>query len=273
MRQIISFLLRNKNFLLYVFLFILSLAFTIQSHSYHRSKFINSANFLSGGVYEGTSAIQDYFRLKSRNKILAEENVRLRKLLQNTPKRSPAITNISNLDTTFSYIPAKVLKNSYTKTDNVITIKLGERDSIFSDMGVISSKGIVGIINNTSTRYSTILSILNSTFQTSAKLKRSNHFGTLRWDSKDPNIVQLYDIQEQALVSIGDTIETSGRSVIFPEGINIGTVEKKELDPSNNFHILSIRLINDMTDLGHVYVIQNKDRKEIEQLENKVFNE
>ena len=273
MQQIISFLLKNKNFLLYIFLFILSLTFTIQSHSYHRSKFINSANFLSGGVYKSTSNVQDYFKLKSRNKILTEENAHLRKLLQNTTTHTSSDANISSLDTTFSYLPARVLKNSYTKTNNIITIKVGKRDSVVSDMGVISSKGIVGIIGNTSTRYSTIISVLNSTFQTSAKLKNSNHFGTLKWDGKNPNIVQVYDIQEQAPVSIGDTIETSGRSIIFPEGINIGTVAEKKLDTSNNFYILSIRLINDMTDLGHVYVIKNKDKGEIKQLENTELNE
>lgn len=273
MQQIISFLLKNKNFLLYIFLFALSLAFTIQSHSYHRSKFINSANFLSGKVYESSSTLQNYFKLKSRNKILTEENAHLRKLLHSASKDATLVTKTSHLDTTFTYIPAKIIKNSYNKADNIITIKTGKKDSVFSDMGVISSKGIVGVVGNTSSRYSTIISILNSNFQTSAKLKNSNHFGTLKWNGIDPNIVQVTDIQEQAPVAIGDTIETSGRSVIFPGGINIGTVKEKTLDSSNNFYILSIHLINDMTDLGHVYIIKNEDKEEIEQLENTALHE
>ncbi len=268
MQQIISFLLKNKNFLLYLFLLALSLIFTIQSHSYHRSKFVNSANFLSGGVYGTISNIQDYFKLKAENKILTEENARLReKLLEQTAYTSQE-TYPSTQSNEFAFLPAKVLKNSYSKTDNIITVKIGEKDSIHQDMGVITSKGIVGVIDITSNDYSTIISILNSTFQTSAKLKKSNHFGTLKWNGKDPHLVQVSDIQEQAPVAIGDTIETSGRSVIFPEGISIGTVEEKILDASNNFYTLSVRLINDMTDLGHVYIIKNRDLKEIEQLEN-----
>lgn len=267
MQQIISFLLKNKNFLLYLFLLVLSLVFTIQSHSYHRSKFVNSANALSGGIYSNLSNVRDYFKLKSRNQELIEENARLRKMLQNSDDSKAKTQDSAVPDGNFLFVPARVVKNSYSKTDNIITIKKGERDSIVPDMGVITSKGIVGIIDNTSSNYSTILSILNSTFQTSAKLKKSNHFGNLQWNGKNPNLVQVTDIQEQAPVEIGDTLETSGRSVIFPQGIAIGTVQNKTLDASKNFYTLTVRLLNDMTDLGHVYVIKNKDVKEIQELE------
>lgn len=273
MQQIISFLLKNKNFLLYLFLLLISLILTIQSHSYHRSKFVSSANFLSGGVYGTLSNVQDYFKLKTRNQSLIEENARLREKLQEKVDKTPLEEYPMAQGSAYSFIPAKVVKNSYSKTDNIITIKRGEKDSIFADMGVISSKGIIGIIDNTSKKYSTLISILNSNFQTSAKLKSSNHFGTLKWNGKDPNIVQVTDIQEQAPVAIGDTIETSGRSVIFPLGITIGTVESKILDTSNNFYTLSVRLINDMTDLGHVYIIKNRDFEELQQLESPAKNE
>jgi len=273
MQQIISFLLRNKNFLLYLFLLIISLVFTIQSHSYHRSKFINSANFLSGGVYETLSNVQGYFKLKSRNQELANENARLREMLQIKTNENPIAEYANDNSPNYTFIPAKIVKNSYSKTDNIITAKIGQRDSILPDMGVITSKGIVGIIDNTSSSYSTILSVLNSAFQTNAKLKNTEHFGTLKWDGRNPNIVQVLDMQEQAPVSIGDTIETSGRSAIFPKGITIGTVESKTLDASKNFYTLTVRLINDMTDIGHVYIIKNRDAQEINLLESPPVNE
>lgn len=273
MQQIISFLLRNKNFLLYLFLLIIALVFTIQSHSYHRSKFINSANFLSGGVYEILSDVEGYFKLKSRNQELVEENARLRQLLQLENSANSLEDFTSLKDANYDYIPAKVVKNSYSKTDNIITAKIGEKDSILPDMGVITSKGIVGVIDNTSTSYSTILSVLNTAFQTNAKLKNTEHFGTLEWDGKDPNLMQVINMQEQAPVAIGDTIETSGQSAIFPKGITIGTVESKTLDASKNYYTLTVRLINDMTDIGHVYIIKNKDLEEIKTLQSPEIDE
>ncbi|WP_299212289.1 rod shape-determining protein MreC [uncultured Dokdonia sp.] len=276
MQQIINFLIRNKNFLLFAFLFFISLVFTIQSHSYHKSKFINSANFLSGGVYESLSGVQDYFHLKTYNQQLLEENARLRenqsKLLSAIPSFD-SLTLYNSIEGQYRYIPAKVIKNSYSKTDNIITLKVGRRDSIFPEMGVITSKGIVGFIEKTSTKYSTVLSMLNSNFKTNVTLRSSNHQGTLEWHGEHPNVMTVIDMQEQAPVKIGDTIETSGKSAIFPKGIPIGTIENFTLDNSKNFYELSVRLFNDMTSLGHVYVIENKDSEEIKALENRDPNE
>src|SRR5690606_23484673 len=78
MQQIINFIIRNKIFLLFLLLFSVSVLFTVQSHSYHKSKFINSANFLTGGVYNSINNITEYFALKSQNEILAKENNRLK---------------------------------------------------------------------------------------------------------------------------------------------------------------------------------------------------
>ncbi len=276
MQQIINFLIRNKNFLLFAFLLFLSLVFTIQSHSYHRSKFINSANFLSGGLYESLSSIQDYFNLKTYNQQLLEENARLREIKSSSSTQfEDALSYGQTIDTVsqYNYIPARVINNSYSKSDNFITLLGGERNLIKKDMGVITSNGIVGIIENTSSKYSTVFSILNTNFQTSAKLRTSDHFGTLKWDGLDPNIVQVVDMQEQAPVKVGDTIETSGNSAIFPKGVLIGSIENFELDSSKNFYTLSIRLFNDMTNLGHTYVIENRDKNEIQELENATINE
>lgn len=276
MQQIINFLIRNKNFLLFAFLFFISLVFTIQSHSYHKSKFINSANFFSGGVYESVSNIQDYFHLKTYNQQLLEENARLR---ENESKLRLLTTSIDSLafynptESQFTYTPARVLGNSYSKTDNIITLKVGSRDSITPEMGVITSQGIVGFIEKTSTKYSTVLSILNTNFKTNVTLRSSNHQGTLEWRGKDPNLVTVIDMQEQAPVKLGDTIETSGKSAIFPKGIPVGTIENFKLDNSKNFYELSVRLFNDMTNLGHVYVIKNRDIKEIKTLEKRDTDE
>ena len=67
----------------------------------------------------------------------------------------------------------------------------------------------------------------------------------------------------------GDTIVTGGQSIIFPENIGIGTIQKIYTDNVTNYYTLDIKLFNDMTNLGHVYVIKSKDREELINLENK----
>jgi rod shape-determining protein MreC len=76
-----------------------------------------------------------------------------------------------------------------------------------------------------------------------------------------------------ASVRKGDTIVTGGQSVIFPENINIGTIDKVYIDNETNYYTLDIKLFNDMTNLGHVYIIKGKDRQEIINLEKSKENE
>ena len=268
MQQIINFLIRNKTFLLFLLLFSLSLFFTIQSHSYHKSKFINSANFLTGGIYESANGIGQYFNLKAENEKLLEENIRLKSLLFNEDNQLNVNFSLDSTLAQYNLTAAKVTKNSYSATNNYLTINKGKRDSIKEDYGVITSKGIIGIIDNTSNKYSRVLSILNTNSRVNAQLKNTSHFGTLRWNGVSPQMVQLVDIQKQAPVKVGDSIVTGGLSTIFPKEIPIGSVVSYKLDQTENYYIVEVLLFNDMTNIGHVYIIKNRDAPEIKSLNN-----
>ena len=140
-------------------------------------------------------------------------------------------------------------------------------------MGVITDKGIIGIVENTSKNYSRVISILNSNIRINAGLKKSNQYVSLVWNGKDPNIVQLETIPRQAVLKKGDTIITNGRSTIFPRGIEIGTIVNYELDQNQSYFLIDIQLFNDMTDIGFVYMIQSNNVLEIKSLENPKVNE
>ncbi|SHF87040.1 rod shape-determining protein MreC [Flavobacterium segetis] len=270
MQQIFNFIFKNSNRILFLILLGISLFLTIQSHSFHRSKIISSANFLSGGVYEKVNNLNEYLNLKNENDILALENAKLRSMLFNvkdtaTAKTLDSIEGVKLKD----IIVAKVIKNSYNVYENYLTLNSGELQGIKTDMGVINSLGIIGIIENTSPKYSTVISILNKRTQINAKIKKSDHFGSLNWNGKSTGFVQLTDLPRLALIKIGDTIVTGGQSVIFPENINIGTIAKIYRDNVTNYYTLDVKLFNDMTNLGHVYIIKSKDREEVNNLEKK----
>ncbi|NOY46709.1 MAG: rod shape-determining protein MreC [Chlorobi bacterium] len=270
MQQIINFILRNKTFLLFLLLLSASLFLTIQSHSYHKSKFINSANFLTGGIYESVNNIGNYFNLKTENAILLEENNRLKSILFNFKKDTlkEEYIDSTTFNANYKLTAAQVYKNSYSATNNYLTINKGKRDSIKQDYGVITSKGIIGIIDNTSKKYSRVMSVLNTNIRVNAQLKKTNHFGTLKWNGKSPKYVQLVDLQKQAPVTVGDTIITGGLSTIFPKGIPIGVVSAFKIDDTENYFEIDIKLFNDMTNVGHVYIIENLDAEEISTLNN-----
>lgn len=274
MQQIINFIIRNKNFLLSLLLFSISMVFTIQTHSYHKSKFFNSANFLTGGIYNSINNFTGYLNLKSQNQVLAEENSRLKMLLFNSEnKKDSTYLDTVTYSGTYKFTIANVIRNTYSGANNVLLLNKGKNDGLKQDLGVISSKGIVGIIDGTSKRYATVISVLNTVNKISAQLKKTNHFGTLYWDAKSPYYIQLIDIPKIAPIVKGDTIITSGRSSIFPKGIPIGIIDNFKLDAAENYYEINIKLFNDMTNLEHVYTIENIDADEIDNLLNSRVNE
>ncbi|HLT32719.1 MAG TPA: rod shape-determining protein MreC [Aquaticitalea sp.] len=269
MQQIINFVIRNKTFLVFLLLFGLSLFFTIQSHSYHKSKFINSANFFTGGIYKTTNNVRQYFNLKDENQALIEENKKLRTILFNLELDTIRVSSIDStlLGEHYRFTDADVLKNSYDLSNNYLTINKGKKDYIKQDYGVITSKGIVGIVDNTSNNYATVLSVLSKKNRINAQLKKTSHIGSLVWNGKSTEFVQLIDISKFAPVEKGDTIMTGGQSAIFPKGILIGKVEDFSVDVGGDTYTINVRLFNDMTNVGHVYIIENLNASEIKSLQ------
>jgi rod shape-determining protein MreC len=272
MQQLIYFFQKFKYFLFFLLLQFIAITITFNNLNFHKSKYVNSANKITGGMYSQVSNVSNYFSLKSKNDELIEENIRLINLLQQ--KRVTSFSSDSILVDTLKYhqkytfLNAKIINNNYANAFNFLTIDKGEDDGLAKEMAVVNGKGIIGITDNTSFNYTRVQSILNKNSKLNARLK-NGYFGTLKWSGLDYNIVQLTDIPRQAPVKIGDTIETGGKSTIFPEGILIGTVFK--IDSKNSIDkVIDVKLFNDMSNIGSVYVIKNLHKKEIKSLENPV---
>lgn len=269
MQQIINFLIRNRYLLLFLLLEIIALIFIVQSHTYHKSKFITSSNALVGGIYTKTNNLSNYFSLAKENQKLADENTYLRNLLAKKKNAIDSVIHKVN-DTVYhqeyNYITAKIINNSYAKRNNYLTINKGLKHGIQKDMGVILPNGVIGVIENVSQNYATILSLLNENSKINVGVKNSNHFGTLAWNGKTYEEAQLLDFPRRAALKIGDTIVTGGKSVLFPEGIPVGVI--KSLNLRNNYYEnITITLLTDMSNLSYVYIVNNIDKKEIENLE------
>lgn len=266
--QLLSYFLRKYRFFLF-FLFLESIAFylIIHNHSFHKSKFVSSANFVTGGIYQRIANLKDYFGLQEENNRLIEENLQLQQKLQKfTNKPLEDSIFVDKRSSKYAYTTARIVKNDYTKNYNFLLINKGLSDGIQSEMAVINDKGVLGITEKSSEHYTRVQSILNLDSKINAKLKNSEFFGTLTWNGQDYNIVQLIDVERQAPIAIGDTIVTGERSAIFPEGIPIGTVISTNQEKTTTSSV-EIRLFNDMSNLRNAYIVQNKHQKEIRDLD------
>ena len=288
MQQIIDFIIRKKDVVVYIVLLIFSLALVFNSSYFHKSKIILFSNSIANYSTENFNYLNEYFELKKINSNLLEENLFLKNQLEKINKNI-SLDSLTNIN--FSYKNAKVISNNLSSFKNRLVINKGIKDGLKTEMGVISSDGIVGIIDNTTKRYSSIMSILNIEMKINAKVKRTEHFGTLEWDGFDTRHLTLNDISETAKIKVGDSIITGGMSLIFPEGINIGTISKIisqnethsntkgraikisvrddsiiDYDIRENYLNIEVKLHNDMSNLNNVYIIESFNKKEFQKL-------
>ena len=266
MTRLLKFMMERKSFLLFLLLEFFAFFLILKSNLYVNYKNRHFVTEISGQYNNRIHKITSYFELNKTNKLLQKENARLKNQQIQTLNEAPLLSSWKN----FEYIPAVIITNQFQFSNNHIIVDKGKIDSINPGMGVTGTKGVIGTVIKVSPHYSAVLSILNTKTSLSVKPKNSNHFGFLKWEGKSPKILKVEDIPVDAKIKISDTLVTSGNSNIFPKGIPVGIVtDIKKLKGSKNY-LLSIRPVEDLTDLSIAYIIINKHQKEFMQLKNSV---
>ena len=253
MQWLLSFILGYKNLFLYLFFVVFILSFSYYQSEYHKSKIFKASIFITGKTSEPLKKLTSYFRLKKINTQLIEENLYLKSLIIDKNNNSKFEDEIK--DSPFTLISGYVIKNDISSSRNIILINKGSSDMVEKEMGVIGSKGIVGIVNQTTEKFSSVISILHKDIKINAKHKKSNAFGSLFWEGNAPDKLKLSDISIINKIDIGDTIVTGGMSAYFPEGIPIGNII--EIENDGKYYSLKLKLINNMTNLDNVYILKS----------------
>ncbi|HCX99555.1 MAG TPA: rod shape-determining protein MreC [Bacteroidales bacterium] len=269
MNNLLRFIDKHQFVLLFLVLEIFSL-WLLSNHTYYqKSKIENVARSISGYANFKIDNTRSYFRLKETNSVLSQENLRLRKQVAVLSAKIETLHETladTIVDSVYLYSPAKIINNSTNKQYNYLTLNKGSNHGVETEMGVITNNGIVGIVAGVSPNYSTVISLLNIDLKISAKLKKSNHFGSLYWEGKNYQQVILSDIPQHVPISVGDTITSSEFSSIFPENIPIGTINSFS-SIGSNFHTIKVDLFRDFKELYNVWLVSNKHKEERKQLE------
>ena len=185
MRQLVNALLKYKNALLYIGLLIISLLFLNQRSFYHQSIFSNASLVLSSNLNQAGKNISNYLNLASSNEKLIAENIKLKGLelilFSEQTEKNQAIDNFA-----FQVLGARIIKNNYQSARNYLIIDQGYLDGVEKEMGVISSDGIIGIVNQITANFSSVISILHRDIIIDASFKKNGAYGSLSWQGNHP---------------------------------------------------------------------------------------
>ncbi|MDP9041019.1 MAG: rod shape-determining protein MreC [Bacteroidota bacterium] len=277
MRNVILFIRKYSNFLLFLLLQITSLSFLFRYNKYHEAAFMNIAGELTGNINQRYSIVEYYFRLKKINEQLAAENTRLNQLLKENYEK-PGGDEKMVLDTIqsdsirqirkYTWQAAKVVGGTVNTQVNFITIHRGLIQGVKPNMGVMSPQGIVGTVVNASDNYASVMTLLHRQYKVVVKLKNGGERGTVEWDGVNPMFVKLKDIPKSAKLQIGDSVVTSPTSSLFPGNLMVGTIAEIIDDKSSNFYLLKVKPSTNFFNIEYVYVIANGQLFEQKRLED-----
>lgn len=277
MKGLLEFLAKYHHWLTFLLLEVASFVFLFQFNRYQGSVWLTTANAVVGYIDACERDILNYLTLGTVNEQLMRRNLFLEQHNEELSRRLEILTHDSTRTELLQaerlrgikLLPAKVVTNSITRRNNLLTISVGSADGVQTEMGVVSGTGIVGIVYMTSEHYSIVLPLLNSRSNISCRLRGSSYFGYLRWEGDSPLLAVLDDIPLHARFKVGDIVETSGFSSIFPPGLFVGRVKAIGTSDDGLNYKLQVQLGTDLANLQDVSVVLQEFQAEQQELESR----
>ena len=273
MNNLFKFIQKYSSFFLFLGFQLICFVFLFSSvNSYHHVSFANSSNIIAGGIYEASSNVSGYFHLSSEVEQLRFQNADLKKKLARKKNliedkfTSPLDTNYLQQ---FDFLHAKVISSFKNGRKNSITINKGTQNNVRPEMGVVGTKGIIGITTSSSGYYTYVKPLIHEDFILEVIHEKSKSFGFVKWTlSDDWRTATVVDIPNYAEVKPGDEILTRGSNGLFPMGEMIGFVLSVEDIPGDVYLKVKIKLAEDFSSVYNVQVIDNVLKKEFKELKN-----
>lgn len=273
MNKILEFFYKHLTLIVFIILEVFAFWLVVNKNDLQRSVAFRYATNMSAWVYSCTNLVTDYFGLAEANRLLSEENARLRTEMTELESKmliNDSIWQPSGVAANVNYISAKVVYNSVYDLQNYIIIDKGSAHGLEEDMGVFASQGVVGVVQRVSENYAVVLPIINPNQVISAKIKSNEQLGGVVWNGVSPKMAKLREIPSHVNAIAGDSVVTSGFSAIFPEGVLIGVVEKASHVENTMFCDIDVSLAVDFQSLSYVTVVAYANKKELSDLQKSV---
>jgi len=267
MYRLLEFIRTTYVAVLFVVIETAAIACYARSSAFTEARILSRIDRLTGSAYSALAHVRHYFSLPDENRKLLERVVELENRIALYRDLGFDGDTLQVVPAQFTYSQARVVSNSINKQHNFLMLDKGLRQDVSAETAVLTPDGaMVGYVVGCSDRYSVAISVLNTTFRASGKIRGDGHFGSISWDGFDPRHVTMRELSKYADIHVGDTVVTTGFSRYFPENVPIGSVERFSLNETKTAYEVEVRLAADMTALRGVLLVRNNDRGEQQQL-------
>jgi rod shape-determining protein MreC len=270
MRNLIAFFRRFRVFLLFILLQFIALSNYFSSFNYPRIQYLSSIGELNAKLWTVQNDVTKHFNLSKNNRQLQKENILLRgKMPQSCIQLERGTVNIEDTlyAQQYSYLPAEVINSTCTRRNNYFTINVGEYQGVKVGMGVISSRGVVGVIHAVSRHYSLVKTVLTENINIDVLIEKDGIFGLLKWNGENSGVGTMTGVSNDLKIRKKRKVVTRGGSGIFPRGILVGWVKSVKQVEGKPVWDVMIQFSENYRTLQQVYVVKNlllREQKDLE---------
>jgi rod shape-determining protein MreC len=176
----------------------------------------------------------------SLQKVLESENQRLRSSL----RFSGSIK--------YNLIASNVISRDSSNWNSVITIDSGEDKGVYSGLTVISDRGLVGKVIETTKNAAKVLLITSPQSNFGVVLPKDNIFGIAY--GGNGTTLKLQYISESASIEVSDPVYISSSSNMYVQGVFVGKVSKVNKSIDDIFQKVEVSPATNFSGLGIVFV-------------------
>jgi len=258
MRNLLLFILKNKDHFVFFSAIILSIALLFNNKnekmSVIRGFTTDIVSFLSSPMVR----VKSLAIVSEENQYLREKNLQLNLELESILYAADENRKLRELldfkrDTKLKIIAARIINKGIQTNLNSLTIDVGSKDGLLPNQAVLTPDGIIGKTVQVGQFSSLVQSISDNNFRLSVRIMPSGAVGILRWNSN--SMCKVYEIQKNVEINIGDRVITSGFSKIYPPKLPVGIVSGVYDERGSYQKVVNVEIQSDFESIQNVFVV------------------
>ncbi len=258
MRNLLLFIIKNKDHFVFSFAIILSLTLLFNNKNEEMSVIRGFATDIVSFLSSPMVKVKSLAIVSEENQYLREKNLQLNLELESILYAADENKKLRELldfkrNTKLKIMPARIINKGIQTNLNSLTIDIGLKNGLLPNQAVLTPEGIIGKTIQVGQSSSLVQSITDNNFRLSVRIMPSGAVGILRWHAN--SLCKIFEVQKNVEINIGDRVITSGFSKIYPPKLPVGVVSGVYDERGSYQKVVNVEIQSDFESIQNVFVV------------------
>ena len=223
----------------------------------------NGLTYLKNKINNNDKFFQNVNELKTENESLKQKNSELEQqlreyeIMKNENDQLKQQLNLAEKYGEYKTVPGTIISRDISNYSKTLVINIGSDNGIKEKMTVLADEGLVGYVISTTNKTAKIQTIVDSASATSCIASTTRDTMICKGTIENKSVLSASNIDTNARIIQGDSVETSGLGGIYLKGIHVGKIKKVNEGSNKTDSYATIETAVDFEKLENVLVITN----------------